>query len=242
MKKGRMTTPALTIHPLPVMTEGHWNFSDNMPSWRHHRHGSVAKFDPFPAYAHKLNDVQASANHVQNCLPPLWPVDLYVADREEIGRSNGFSNIHEGGEYINGEWVRTPPTGLIVLSGKRVPPHPSVTDYLVAHEYGHNAEWMISHLRGATSVHSDDLIIEYAKVRGLPDTVHHGSGGRWHNSAHEIFACDFRILICLVEVHYWPHPGVPHPSDAPELPAITKWWGDVLAAWPPRPTTQEPTP
>ena len=52
---------------------------------------------------------------------------LYIANREEVARSNGHSNIIEGGHYEGDEWVIDPRRGLIMLSGKRVPPHPAMT-------------------------------------------------------------------------------------------------------------------
>lgn len=217
--------PSIVVRPLDVMAEATWHFRDSQPTWRHHMHGSVATFDPFPGYAHDLDVVQESAELVQGRCPPLWDVDLYVADREEVGRSNGFSNVHEGGRYVDGEWSKGPPNGLIVLSGKRVPPHPALTRYLVAHEYGHNVEWMLEHLHGSKGLHSGAVVAEYAKVRGLPAPVHHGSGGRWHDSATEILACDFRVIVCEVETGFWPHPGVARPE---EVPALAEWWAQAL--------------
>lgn len=218
--------PSITVNGLDVAAEAEWRFRDSKPHWRHQLHGAAAAFDPFPAYPHNLDDVRGAAAHVERMCPPLWDVEVYVADREEEGRSNGFSNIHEGSRYVGGEWVKSPPTGLIMLSGKRVPPHPSVTRYLVAHEYGHNVEWMLQHARGHKTVHGDEVVAEYAKMRGLPaGAVHHGSGGRWHDSATEILACDFRIVVCDVEPQYWPHPGVAHPLDV----NVDGWWAEALA-------------
>lgn len=217
---------AIIVHDLSVMSDADWSFRTNAPTWQHGRHGSVGTFDPFPAYPHDRAVVDQTAAQISKECQPLWNVELFIADREETGRSNGYSSVHEGGGYVDGEWVKGDPTGLIMLSGKRIPPHPAVTRYLVAHEYGHNVEWMLNRARGAQNIQSDDVINEYGQVRGLSaEHMHHGSGGRWHDSVHEIFACDFRIVVCGIEGDYWPHPGVPRPHGT----ALTTWWVDQIA-------------
>lgn len=212
----------ILVRDLDVMADADWSFRDSQPRWSHRLHVALATFDPFPGYPHQADDVRAAAAHVEAMCPPTWDVELYVADREEVGRSNGFSTYHAGGHYENGEWVQGSPTGLIMLSGKRIPPHPAVTRYLVAHEYGHNVEWMLQVARGA-QIHGSEVMAEYGALRGL--SAHHGSGGRWHDSAHEVFACDFRILVCGVEPEFWPHPGVPRP-EAAGVP-VEAWWAEA---------------
>lgn len=215
----------LRVAELDVMRDAVWQFNDSAPHWRHGRFGVSATFDPFPAYGHRLDVVTETAELVARLVPPLWDVELYSADREEVGRSNGFSSTHLDGHYGNdGKWLRDAPTGLILLSGKRIPPHPAMTRYLVAHEYGHHVQYMLNQLRGS-SVHDDDWIKEYAEVRGLPPVVHHGSGGRWHNSIIEVFACDFRIVVCGIETEHWPHHGIARPE---EVPALAPWWEQAL--------------
>lgn len=219
--------PAISVHELDVMSESTWSFRDNAPHWQHKVHGRSGLFDPFPAYAHDRSEVADAAYFVSGCCPPLWNVELYIANREEAGRCNGYSDIHQPTRCNTaGIWVVDKPVGVIVLSGKRVPPHPAMTRYLVAHEYGHHIEWMIGKARGQQSFHDFQFVSEYAKMRGLPDSsVHHGEGGTWHDSAKEIFACDFRIFVCGVEEDYWPHPGVPQPKEVRDL---SEWWLDAL--------------
>lgn len=213
---------AISVQDLAVMTEATWSFGSDEPTWQHGRHGSAGRFDPFPAYPHERLVVEAIADLVADVCPPLWDVELFIADREETGRSNGYSSVRESGEYVGDDWVKSEPVGLIMLSGKRIPPHPALTRYLVAHEYGHHVEWMLNRVAGAKNIQSDDVIKEYREVRGLGDEhMHAGSGGRWHNGIHEIFACDFRILVCGVEPEFWPHPGVPRPRS---IDGITAWW------------------
>lgn len=220
--------PQIRVYQIRVAEEGRWQFRGSALTWcPPYRYGHTSTFDPFPAYPHQAADAGRAAAHVAGCCPPLWDVDCYLADCEEDSRSNGHSNIHEDGHYENGTWVKDEPSGMILLSGKRIPPHPAMTRYLVAHEYGHNVEYMLNHVRGARHTPGcDELEREYAVMRGLPAaSVHHGEGGTWHDSACEILACDFRITVCDVEAEFWPHPGIPRPEA---VPAVRGWWDEAL--------------
>lgn len=218
--------PGIRVHELRVADEGRWQFRDSLLTWCPvNRYGFTSTFDPFPAYAHDRRAAELAAAYVTGRCVPLWDVDLYLADREEVSRSNGHSNIHEG-HYEGGEWVKHR-SGMIMLGGKRIPPHPAMTRHLVGHEYGHNVAYMLNSLRddvkhlGST----EGLERDYAKVRGLPEaSVHHGEGGSWHDSACEIMACDFRILLLGVETEFWPHPGIPRPED---VAGLMNWWADA---------------
>jgi hypothetical protein len=220
--------PSIIVREVNVPEEGTWHFEESHLMWRD-KTGRGSHFDPFPAYPHDIEIARNWAKHVSEMLPPLYDVNLYVTNREVVARTNGHSNAYEGGHYDeDDEWVRDSPSGVIVLSGKRIPPHPAMTRYLVGHEYGHNVEWMINHLRGEKTIHASGLINEYAEMRGF-DSTHNGTGGRWHDSIHEVFACDFRILVCGVEPNFWPHPGIEKPTL---LPHVVSWWDNIREGWP----------
>lgn len=220
----------IRVHELRIPEQGRWAFRDSALTWcPPQRHGYTSAFDPFPAYPHDLGHVRAAAAaaSVSRC-PPLWDVDVYVADREEISRSNGHSNVHEGGHYEGDDWVKDTPSGMIMMGGKRIPPHPAMTRHLIGHEYGHNVAYMLNSLRGDCKhvASADPLYRDYATARGLPgSSVHHGEGGTWHDSACEIFACDFRVMVLRAETEYWPHPGITRPE---EVPALWEWWSNAL--------------
>jgi len=216
-------TNSITVRQVSIMDSAEWSWRDGRPHWR----GGV--YDPFPAYPHDLAVVTSAVEYVQECCPPLWDVDLHVLDREEVARSNAATDTREGKQWDEaaGAWVPQPPHGDIMLSGKRIPPHPSVTRYAVGHEYGHQVQCMISHARGAKSVHDKAILTEYVALRGLPaESVAPGLGGTWHAAAAEVFACDFRVLAVGIDPQYWPHPGVPHPGT---VEGLAGWWDQALA-------------
>lgn len=215
--------PELTVHPLDVMTTAHWDWESPNPQWRHPKYPYYfsSKFDPFPAYRHDMDAVRETVERVQQACPPKWPVELYVADREETSRTNGWSSGR-----LRTDDGKDDALGVIMLAGKRIPPHPGMARYLVGHEYGHHISYMLTMARGGKHLHDDEWMKGYAALRGLPEgAYHHGNGGTWHNSVHEVFACDFRTMVCKVELDYWPHPGVPHSRQVPEL---VGWWAQAL--------------
>jgi len=216
------------VRELDLASEGRWSFADSKLRWHLGGIGMATEFDPFPAYRHDMLVVKSEARRVTEICPPIWDIKLLVANRESVGRTNATSSMSWDGHYNDDdEWIKDPPVGLIIMSGKRTPPHPAVTRHLVAHEYGHHIEYMLEHLAGSKSTSAGTVVKEYAKLRGLDtSTLHHGDGGTWHNAAAEIFACDFRIVVCHAEPDFWPHEGVPRPTRLP-FPVVD-WWDDAV--------------
>lgn len=184
------------------------------------------KVDPFPCYAHEEANVRSIAYQVAEKFPMDLTVTFYLPEYEALERTNGWTSF---GYYYNGEI----PEGrgfkkfdaTIVLSGKRIPLHPAMTRYLVAHEYGHVVEHWLKWMSGEKD--SDGKMIgEYARLRGVKSPEHYG-GRSWHATIGEMFANDFRILICGVEPEFWPHPGFARPE---QLPQIVEWWKENTAA------------
>jgi hypothetical protein len=217
----------IIIESLPAMAESKWDLRTSAPSWGSKR-GTSMVFDPFPAYPHDLDVVCQTAVEVEEKVAPLWNVEVYVADREGVARSNGWSHLFEDQEFTDGDWVRKPNIGVIMLAGKRIPPHPAVTRYLVAHEYGHNVEWMINSVRGARYPNDETLAVEYAKMRGPEVHTDFGGGGVWHNAIAEVLACDFRVMVLGIEPEFWPHPGVSRPDSRGMRDRVTGWWDEAL--------------
>jgi hypothetical protein len=183
--------------------------------------------DFFPAYGHDAAVVRREAEKLAHLFKPRTSLKIYLSPFDSINRTNGVSNrgwtaqppLDENGNYRVQHWI--------ALHGKRIPPHPAMTRYLVAHEYGHHVEWWLQNEMFPLSEerrNNDGLLIaRYAEMRGLENLP--SSGGRWHRSPTEVFACDFRWM-AGVEREFWPHPGVKMPDAHP---AVIKWWRDTLA-------------
>lgn len=234
-----MTDPQRTHVPITVVTltdaDVHWTFDNGgLPRVRVATRpdgtwGRSIDLDPFPCYPHDPALVRRTAARVAAAFPLRWPVTYYVLPLEEPRRTNGgqYDDLdHWGEKDARG---RTPLQTFIVLPAKRIPPHPGVTRYLAAHEYGHSVEAAIAWERWDNTGNRQndygavqrELQCEYVALRGLDGAHTQAGGGRWHLSVQEILACDFRILVAGIEPEYWPHPGIPRPE---EVPALREWW------------------
>lgn len=216
------------------LTELTWNFHDSggahptvYPQTDKGRYGARISVDPFPAYPHDVELVAKTLDAVTAAFPlpePFAPV-IFVLEHEVLSRTNG-----QAGYDMDYDWEppeddskdeanQRPWRGYVILSAKRIPPHPAMTRYLVAHEYGHVVEDWLARQRGFR-VGSGDLLKEYATLRGHEGNAN-ASGGRWHSAIQEVFANDFRVLRANFEREFWPHPGVPQPYD---IDAVVDFW------------------
>lgn len=201
----------------------HWSFEGNscgfvVPSGQYTRKVGV---DPFPAYAHDHQAVEVELKRATEAFPIPQDVTVCVLDREPTERTNGWCdcNYHwSGKEEKPRKWSAT-----IVLAGKRIPPHPAMTRYLVPHEYGHVVRHYLSWKATDERGEADAVYSEYQKRRGFTTAKSYG-GGTWHACVEELFANDFRILVVGAEKEFWPHPGFPRPEG---LPDIVKFWEEA---------------
>lgn len=178
---------------------------------------------PAPAYEHDLALTEEYLKLSAEKFPIDRDVNLYVLDRDTPEGTNGCTHINH--KYDNVEKDKNeeyPWEPTIVLYGKKIPPHPAMTRYLVAHEYGHVVRKYISWMRGERE-DQNTLYDEYGKLREMEGSRYYGPG-MWHKSIQELFANDFRILVAGVETEYWPHAGFERPEL---LLAVRLWWEHI---------------
>jgi hypothetical protein len=206
-----------------LLTDPSWGFDDDGPGYYLSFDGTYArkeKVDPAPCYAHDVEAVRAELAHLQCVAPVPVPLGIFVLSHEMRGRTNAWCS--EDRVYPNGGGhADSYPVGIIAMSGKRIPVHPAMTRYLVAHEYGHFVEQFLARARGL----KDGLRLrQYYREHCRPEGSEAYGCGKWHQATGEIFANDFRILIAKREAEFWPHPGVPRPE---ENLAVIGFWAKV---------------
>lgn len=169
--------------------------------------------DPFPCYHHELLLVETTLARAADAFPLGDRLMACVLAHELTSRCNGFAQWQE--DYDYDKRVNKDIDFAIVLSGKRIPLHPGMTRYLVAHEYGHCVHAWIEFQRKVLGNGKEVFEHEYAELRGIEFSDKYG-GRNWHANTGEILVNDFRIVMCGVEPEFWPHP-VPHPLELPRL-------------------------
>ena len=174
--------------------------------------------DPFPCYSHDLTLARSIIKHVEASFPMGYKPHYNMLAFETLERVNGWADK----VYNHQEKKKQPWYPYITISGKRIPIHPAMTRYVIAHEYGHIVEWWIEKQLGYEAAHNI-LETEYAKMRGISDNKAYG-GGKWASNPGEVFANDFRIVVCGLEEEFWPH-DVTHPL---KVKKVQKWWDDAV--------------
>lgn len=219
-----------------LLTEPDYGFDEKGPKY-YVRHTDNLGFahtdwvDPAPGYHHNVDLVKEGFAKCRERAPLNHPLDVAVLKHEFIGRTNGHYTYsdhyheNENGDYIyedeSKKRYKTDLVGLIILCGKRIPIHPAMTRYLVAHEYGHAVQYALEKTRG---LQTDSLKKLYQETIRPEGTFNYGPG-KWHTNIGELFANDFRILVMKEEIDFWPHEGYTHPL---QTDAAIDWWNATM--------------
>lgn len=189
--------------------------------------------DPFPCYSHDRDVLEDTIKRVEESfrLPPPFSPSWYVLEFDGKPQVNGSASrqfdywskraqkLKKERETIGSLSANLPEWhGYLILYGKRTPIHPAMTEYVVAHEYGHIVDYYIERMAG----HEPDRQLgdkDYAKLRNMKNDQSYG-GKKWHKNIGEVIANDFRILIAGIQPEYWPH-DYSRPIEGTEL---HKWW------------------
>jgi len=191
------------------------------------------KIDPYPCYTHDVEKVRELTAECEEAFPLTGTkTACYLLSHEDIDRINGvtFSDTlyKQKGESTkcgcgcDRDVTLHPLATWIVLPGKRIPPHPAMTRYLISHEYGHMVWNHILKMLKYSDGCENKLYELYMKTRGVADYTTTYSGGKWHLNPGEIMANDFRLIFTNQEREFWPHP-VPLPEETP----IVEWWANI---------------
>lgn len=195
-----------------------WNYDDSRyPYFKDINGDYTARLDPFPSYSHSVKLIRKTLRDCINKFSINRELNVYLCHFEETSRTNGnFSQIfdYNSGQLENGEYKKW--AGRIVLSGKRIPPLPSVGRYLISHEYGHACFYELKSRIGLTQD-------EYSKMRNFKLKIKHYGGRTWHKAIGEVIANDCRILKFGIEPEFWPHP-VTRPE---KLKKIVNFWKNL---------------
>ena len=206
----------------------------------------VTKVDPYPCYAPDLALTTDLVNECESVFPLVGDVcAYYVLSHEVIDRFNGCTfqdsiyydkdgrdNTRKITCYCGckKEYDIRQQAYFVVLSGKRIPLHPAMLRYLVAHEYGHMAFYHLARRMGYRDSDEKHLYDKYMAIRGVSKDYYAAvySGSKWHRHPGEIFANDFRTLIMGKEREFWPHDSAEVPMLSLNTPKVLDWWKEAF--------------
>lgn len=199
-----------------VLKDVEYGFDDKGPRYYTSHAGSYRTqhfVDPAPCYAHDVELVKKELQHLQAVAPLPDPLAIFLLSHEELGRTNAWC---EDAMFWDDKEVQHH-VSIITVNAKRIPPHPAMTRYLIAHEYGHAVNnWIVRFAK----VKDEEFDQRYISDFRLKATTAYGCG-KWHQNVGELIANDFRILVAKREKEYWPHEGFERPE---KVKGLTKWW------------------
>lgn len=194
-----------------------WSFEDARPRFdlKTSGHTATVYIDPFPCYTHGIELVAAEVKHAESLIKLPFPPHYFVLPFESLSRTNGYADGNSYSLQDDKENWYTEPRPYIMFSGKRICIAPSMTRYLVSHEFGHVVHSNLAH---KLKLNYREFAQMYAKdVRHVEYSPDYG-GLKWHTNTNEIIANDVRVGILDREIEFWPH-EVARPSVE-----VIEWW------------------
>jgi hypothetical protein len=180
-----------------------------------------ANVDPTFAYPHDTSLLLSRVQQAAEVFPIDFETTVIVLPVEKMNRMNACAGFESDWDsYDDEKKCYTNFFPFIEVQGKSIPPHPAMTRYLAAHEYGHLVESHMENRLEPGKIAYGQFEDEYITMREIP-FIKRGYNQGWHQAISEIIACDFRIAMCRAEVEFWPHPGITHPDLVPQ---VRKWW------------------
>jgi hypothetical protein len=227
-------TPDEMIWPLGIQGGGGPTYSCGFGTYPR-----TVTVDPYPGYAHNFELVKKLAADCEKSFPLSESrVGIWTLSHDFIEHMNGITyedSIYrreddtewneEYSSYDDSE-KKVSMYGqaiTIVLAGKRIPIMPSMTRYLVSHEYGHAVFNYVARRFGYKDHEKGKLEEKYMEIRGITNYAKKYRGGHWHESPGEIVANDFRLLFMNQEREFWPHECPVASWDSP----IGDWWREA---------------
>lgn len=203
-------------------TELVWSFeSGDKPYFNLKTDGYPATIyiDPFPCYSHDIDLVAREVEYIESVINLPFKPHYFVLPFEPTSRTNGWADANKMYISSEGEKDKWEPRPYIVLCGRRTPLHPSLSRYLISHEFGHSVHANLAHKVGLDYWPFAEM---YAKeVRKLSYSGEYG-GLKWDSNTAEILANDIRVGILDKETEFWPH-KVERPTQE-----IISWWKDKI--------------